>query len=246
MPGAASRIAVDIKYGLIQFSRNRPSILFAFVFPIIIFAILGYILGKPGYLDFLFPGIVGMCILFTAVNETLGAAVKYRSSGLARKITTSPLSSMEWNLSMILTRTIIVLISVAAAYCVAVLVFDVHPDINLISISLILAGSFISVGLGMIMAYIVDSADSVNSASVTLIIPLMLVSGSLFPVERLPVYLRFLSLLSPLTYLNGGLRSAMFDGDMALATTNLVILVFLAIVLFCIDAAIVIAREDQS
>jgi ABC-2 type transport system permease protein len=244
MPGAASRIAVDIRYSLVQFSRNRQSILFTFIFPIILFVVLGCLLGTPGYVDFLFPGILGMCILFTAVNETMGAAVKFWSSGLYQKLTASPLTNVEWNLARILTGTLIVLLSVAAAYCVAVFVFGVHPEINPISISMILVGAFISTGLGMVMAYIITDTGSVNSASITLIIPLMLVSGSLFPVERLPDYLRFLSIISPLTYLNEGLRSAMFGGDIAYSLTNLVILLFLAFVLFCIDAAILIGRDD--
>lgn len=246
MGGAASRIALDIKYGLVQFSRNRQSVLFTFVFPIVLFAILGYVLGGPGYIEFLFPGILGMCILFTAVNQTMGAIVKYRSTGLFQKITASPMSGIEWNLSKMLTGTIIVMLSVAAAFLVASLVFGVRPDMNAVSIALVLAGTFISIGFGMVMALVIDGTDWVNSASITVIIPLMLVSGSLFPVERLPDYLRFVSLLSPLTYLNGGLRSAMFGGDTAYALVNLVILVFLGIVLFCVDAAILMGRDGQS
>jgi ABC-2 type transport system permease protein len=246
MANAASRIALDIKYSLIQFSRNRQSILFTFIFPIVLFIILGYLLGGSGYIDFLFPGILGMCILFSAVNETMGAIVKYRSSGLFQKITASPLSSIEWNLSRILTGTVVVLLSVMVAFIVALLVFGVRPDINVVLISLVLAGTFIFIGLGMIMSYIVENADSVNSASVTLIIPLMLVSGSLFPVDRLPDYLRFLSLLSPLTYLNEGLRSAMFGGDAGYAMTNLGILIFLGFVLFCVNAAILMGRDGQA
>lgn len=244
MPNITSRIALDIRYSLVQFSRSRQSILFTFIFPIILFVVLGYLLGKPGYVDFLFPGILGMCILFIAVNETMGSIVRYRSTGLYQKIMASPMSGIEWNLSRILTGTIIVILSVTSVYCVAILVFGSHPDINPITISMVLAGAFISTGLGMAMAYIVRDAGSANSASFTLIIPLMLVSGSLFPVERLPDYLRFLSILSPLTYLNQGLRSAMFDGDIAYEVTNLAILVFLAFVLFCIDAAILIGRDD--
>jgi ABC-2 type transport system permease protein len=187
-----------------------------------------------------------MCILFSAVNETMGAIVKYRSPGLFQKITASPLSGIEWNLSRMFTGTAVVLFSVTAAFLVALLVFGVRPNINALSIALILAGTFISICLGMIMAYIVGNMDSVNSASVTLAIPLMLVSGSLFPVERLPDYLRFLSLLSPLTYLNEGLRSAMFGGDVGYAMTNLGILIFLGFVLFCVNAAILMGRDGQA
>jgi ABC-2 type transport system permease protein len=246
---AISRITVDVKYNMVQFFRNKQSIFITFVFPAILLVILGYLLGGrsgPGYLDFLLPGILGMCILFSAVNWTMGAIVRYRASGIFQKMSMTPLSSIEWNLSRILTGAMIVIFSVAAALFVAWLAFGVRPGINAIFLSLVITGSFISVGLGMIMAYLIEDVDSVNAASFTLIIPLMVLSGSLFPIERLPSYLQFLSIISPLTYLNNGLRSSMFGGDAGYAITNLAVIIFLGFVLFCAGAAILMGKEGQA
>ena len=77
---------------------------------------------------------------------------------------------------------------------------------------MILAGSVTFVGLGMVIAYLIDDADSVNAMTYVVVLPLIVLSGSLFPVERLPGLLRFPSIVSPLTYLNDGLRDAMFGG----------------------------------
>jgi len=184
-----------------------------------------------------------MCILFSAVNETMGTIVRYRAAGLLQKLAVSPLSSIEWNLSRVITGTILVILSVTAVLMAAILIFGIKPDLNVISVSLIIAGSFISIGLGMVMAYLIEDVDSVNSAAFTLVIPLMIISGSLFPVERLPYYLQFLSILSPLTYLNNGLRSSMFGGSFEYAATNLFIVIMLGVVLFCICAAILTAKE---
>lgn len=246
---AISRVAVDFKYGMVQFARNKQSIFITFVFPVILLIILGYLPGGqsgPIAIDFLLPGILGMSILFSAVSWTMGSIVRYRAAGVFQKMSMTPLSSMEWNLSRVLTGALIVILSVAVALLVSWLVFGVWPAINAISLSLVIAGSFISVGFGMIMAYVIEDVDSVNAASFTLIIPLMVVSGSLFPVERLPLYLQFLSILSPLTYLNNGLRSSMFGGDAGYAITNLAVVLFLGFVLFCAGAAILMGKEGQA
>ncbi|HTX44431.1 MAG TPA: ABC transporter permease [Methanocella sp.] len=246
---AVSRIAVDVKYNMVQFFRNKQAIFITFVFPAILLVILGYLLGARSgvdYLDFLLPGILGVCILFSAVNWTMGAIVRYRATGIFQKMSMTPLSSMESNMSRIITGALIVMLSVTASLLVAWLVFGVRPDINVLFLSLVLAGSFISAGLGMIMAYLIEDVDSVNAASFTLIIPLIVLSGSLFPVERLPSYLQFLSILSPLTYLTNGLRSAMFAGDAGYAITNLAIVIFLGFVLFCAGAAILMGKEGQA
>ena len=71
---------------------------------------------------------------------------------------------------------------------------------------MVIVGSVTFVGLGMILAYLIEDSDSVNAVAYVVIMPLIVLSGSLFPVERLPQLLQFLSALSPLTYLNDGLR----------------------------------------
>ena len=78
---------------------------------------------------------------------------------------------------------------------------------------MVIVGSVTFVGLGMILAYLIEDSDSVNAVAYVVIMPLIVLSGSLFPVERLPQLLQFLSALSPLTYLNDGLRDAMFGGS---------------------------------
>jgi len=358
-----SRMATDIKYSLIQFLRNKQSVFFAIVFPVIFLIVLGYLLGgqsgpqtlyyadgdgsqasrafitslgsaggfelrdgsgmdlagelkdgkipayiempegfgdsvadnssgaglklyydesKPSstaivsavrqavdefnlagmkgpvtlsvrdvatsgvnYVDFLLPGILGMCIMFSALNETIGVIVKYRANGVFNMLSVTPMSTIEWNLARIISGTLIVLVSVAVALGIAWLAFGVVPGINVLSVLLVLAGSVMFVGLGMIVAYVVEDVGSPNAVSLMITLPLMMVSGSLFPVDQLPHLLRFFSAISPLTPLNNGLRSAMFTGDYGLATVNLLISLGLGFVLFTVGVAVLMGKEGQ-
>ena len=196
-------------------------------------------------IDFLFPGILGMCIMFTAINETMSVIIRYRTSGLAQKLSATPLSTIEWNSAKIIHGTVIMLLSVAVALAVAWVVFGIRPDINAVTVLLIIAGSLMFVGLGMIVSNFVNDVKSVNAVAFSVTLPLMLISGSLFPVERLPVVLQFASVFSPLTCLNNGLRSAMITGDMGTALGNLFGGAFLALVLFAVGVGILMKNDGQ-
>lgn len=243
-------MATDIKYSLLQFLRSRQSVFFSLAFPAIFMVILGYLLGGASdggdsYTVYLLSGILGMCIMFSALNETMGTISRYRANGVFNMLSVTPMSTIEWNLARIISGTIIVLLSVAVALAAAWLAFGVLPAINAISVLLVIAGAFMFIGLGMIIAYVVDDVRSPNMVSLMITLPLMMVSGSLFPIGDLPFLVRFFSVLSPLTPLNNGLRSAMFAGDIGSAAVSLVISIGLGFVLFTIGVAVLMGKEGQ-
>jgi ABC-2 type transport system permease protein len=244
---AAFRLITDARYSLLLFFRNRQSMFFSFVFPVLFLVALGYLFGEgigDGEIGFLLPGIIGMCILFSAINGTTGSMVRYRTNGVLRRIATTPLTVFELNSSRIASGMIVVLASAAVSVLAAWLAFGAAPAINVVSVAVLIAGSITFVCLGMVLAHLIDDPDSVNAISYLVIIPLILLSGSLFPVERLPGPLQFVSILSPLTYLNDGLRASMFGDSYWVATVNTALCCFLCLVLFCVGVAIVMAKEE--
>lgn len=247
MPRMAARLATDVRYGLLLFFRNRQSLFLSFVFPALFLLALGYLLGGEsdrGRIDYLLPGIIGMCILFSAISGTTGSMVKYRTNGVYRKLATTPLTGFERSAAQMVTGMTIVTLSAAVSLLMAWLVFGVVPGINAASALVVIAGSVTFVCLGMVVAYLVDDSDSVNVITYIVVIPLVLLSGSLFPASRLPELLRFVSVLSPLTYLNNGLREAMFGSSPGAALLDVAICGFLCLVLFCAGVAILMGKEE--
>jgi ABC-2 type transport system permease protein len=244
------RLATDLRFSLLMYARSRQAMFFSFVFPVLFLATAWFLLGDPSdpatreQVEYLLPGIISTCILFSAISCTAGSIVRYRASGTFRKLMTTPLSSYELNASRIASGQVVVLLSSALTLLVAWLAFGIAPDLNVVSVLVILAGSVTFVGLGMVIAYLIDDADSVNAMTYVVILPLIVLSGSLFPVERLPGLLRFPSIVSPLTYLNDGLRDAMFGGSYLEALFSLALCGFLGFMLFTIGVAILMSREN--
>jgi hypothetical protein len=82
-----------------------------------------------------------------------------------------------------------------------------------------------------LIANFVRDPDAASAASFTITLPLILVSGSLFPASQLPGFLQAIAAISPLTYLNDGLRNAMVTGNTGQAVVDLAIIAALGIVL---------------
>ena len=81
--------------------------------------------SNVNYLDFLFPGIIGMSVMSIAVNGTVGQSARNRATGVFRKLATTPISRIEWNAARIINQTIILMMSLAVSILAAWLIFDI-------------------------------------------------------------------------------------------------------------------------
>lgn len=196
------------------------------------------------YADFLLPGIIGMTIMVTCVSATVGTSAKSRARGVFRKLATTPLTRIEWNGSRIITQTITLLVSMAISLAVAYVVFQARPDINPVSVLMVVAGGALFAGLGNLIAVFVRDEDTASNAANMLTFPIMFVSGSFMPVDSMPWFLQDLAAVSPLTYLNNGLRSAMITGNFGDAFACLAIVGVLGIVLFSAGVVLLKWKED--
>ncbi|HEY3421600.1 MAG TPA: ABC transporter permease [Methanocellaceae archaeon] len=197
---------------------------------------------KP--LDFVLPGIIGMALMMSSITSTVSVNVKNRARGVFRKLATTPMSRLEWNISKMVSQSIIALMSVVVSLAVAWVVFGLHPNIDIFTIAFILLGTMTFVGLGMIFAAVLKSEESAGSVSSMICLPLMFLSGTFFSIDLMPSFLKIVAQISPLTYLNYGLRDVMISGNYDDALTDLAILAVIGIVFFAIGVALMKWKEE--
>ena len=246
------RLLTDIKYSLTIFSRNTGGMFWTFGFPIMLFVILGFMYspqaasmpGVGNMMEFMLPGIIGMSIMSASMNSTVAINVKNRARGIFRKLATTPVSRIEWNASKIITQAIITLLSVGLSVVFAGLVFNLHPNVDIIAILLVIVGTITFVGLGLIIASLLKSEESATSAANMVTFPLMFLSGSFFPVDNMPWFFKLFADVSPLTYLNNGLRDTMISGNPGDAVTSLIIVASIGAVFFVAGVAALKWKED--
>lgn len=195
------------------------------------------------YFDFLLPGILAICIM-AAINMAVGGITHLRDIGLFRKLSTTPFTSLQWIGAKIVVWTIIVVLTLILPLILSILAFGTHPSINLITVLLVITGTAMFAGLGIIFANYAKDPESATSAVMAITFPLMFISGTFLPVENMPWFLQYIANVSPLTYLSNGLRSSMITGNTGDALTNLAIVGILGIILFGIGVAVFNWKEE--
>jgi len=162
------------------------------------------------YIHFLVPGVIGMTLIST--STIAGLSVLWdREFGFLKEIMVAPVSRLSIALgrivggmtTSIIQAILILVISIGMGFS-----FLSLPSLFLTIIIMILISSGF-IGLGLILASIMRDIQGFGLITQLVIMPLVFLSGAIFPLTNLPVFLRYISYLNPLTYGVEGLRRAL-------------------------------------
>jgi ABC-2 type transport system permease protein len=183
------------------------------------------------YIDFLLPGILGMTLMFIGVQGGL-PIIQQRQAYIIKRLGSTPLRRSMLVLGDVVFRMIVVLLSAALIILVGRLVFDVRMVGNWFSLcGIILLGSLVFVNLGYVIAAFVKTQESAMPVVQIVDLPMMILSGTFFPITSMPSFIEPLVKILPLTYLNDALRQIMVAGTPLYSmTTDIAVLAAWAIV----------------
>jgi ABC-2 type transport system permease protein len=204
--------------------------------------------GEGGfrYIDFFVPGVIGMTVMTTGLMGAVNINTEYRMNGVLRKLATTPLSKLDWILGVVLYEVLIAFVAAAIIIGLGYLpvsIFDVHAVLTVPAVLLIFAGTLAFPGMGMILARFVRDPTAADAAANAIAFPMMFLSGTFFPIEMYPEFLKPIAQILPLTYLNDGLRAAMINNQPDIAFTNTVIVTIIAVISIGVGVVVTSWRE---
>ena len=174
-----------------------------------------YLYGGPQYTqnDALAPLFIGLFSFFFVFLLASVAFLRERSQGTLERLMVSPLSRAELTLGYVLGFTLFALLQSLVILFFVVYVLRVHFAGNLWLIFLVT----VTLTIGGVNMGIFASAFARNELQVIQFIPLLLVpqvllGGLFFPVKTLPIVLKQLAYVMPLTYANFALQDVMLKG----------------------------------
>ena len=206
---------------VVKFVRDRSRLIGALAQPLAFWVLLGLGFGGSfqmpgtgaegvGYLEYLFPGIIALILLFTAIFSTI-SVVEERQSGFLQAPLVAPVPRPALTLGIISGGTTL---AVVQALLFVVLWPLVGPGLSVVgvllsaAVSLLLALAFTS--LGFVIAWRMDSTRGFHAVMNLFLLPLWFLSGSFFPAEGASAALRWTILLNPVTYAVSALRQALY------------------------------------
>jgi ABC-2 type transport system permease protein len=169
--------------------------------------------GAPGvnFRAFLFPGVLGISVLFTAVFSGI-SIVWDREFGFLREMLVAPISVTSILLGKCLGgATIATLQGVVLLALAGVVDVPYDPVLMLQLLGMLFLTAFTVTALGLVLAARVKQIQTAMPIVQLAIAPMMFLSGSFFPLRNLPTWLTVATHLNPLTYAVQPMREVVFD-----------------------------------
>ena len=192
----------------------------------------GVVSGTPSYFDFIAPGIMAMTVMMSVMTGLPVAISQEKEVGTLDGMMVAPINRLSIILGKTLGQTARGLIQGIIILALAVGLFGVtiHGSILLV-FGLLLLGVFSFVGLGIVITSFAKDQETATMLMMTLMFPMMFLSGVFFPIQQMPWYMQSISKVLPLTYASQALRKVMVlgAGIPAISTELTILIVFGAI-----------------
>jgi ABC-2 type transport system permease protein len=199
------------------FWRNRESAVFIFIFPILLFLLLGAVYDKPieGHkaANVLLAGMMGYGVANTAFSGIAIQLVVRREAGILKRLRSTPLPPRAY-LAAVLTSTLVVFaLQTVALFVIGKALFGTRGPHHLAALlPVLLLGVATFAGLGLAAASLIRSADGASAIVTVILLPMAFLSGSFGSTRRYPAFLRAIGDVLPLRHFIRALEHVYLDG----------------------------------
>ncbi len=203
-----------------RFLRQRSRVIGAFAQPLLFWILLGGGFGlsfRPAgtptdvdALQYFYPGILVLVLLFTAIFSTI-AVVEDRRSGFLQGVLVAPISRARVVLAQALGGTTLAVAQGALLLALAPMVgVPLTLSAALASVAVMAVVAFALTSLGLVIAWRMESTQGFHAIMNLILMPIWLLSGAFFPVAGAAGWLGWAMHLNPLTYGMGALRRCLY------------------------------------
>lgn len=164
--------------------------------------------------DYNVPGVIGLISLLVCQLLTSLAVVREREIGTLEQLMVSPLTPGELIIGKTLPFGIIGLVDLVLVSTVAILWFGVPLQGSLIllaiaSVLFLLYG----LGIGLLISTISSTQQEAFMVSFLIFMPVVMLSGFMFPVSSMPVFFQWVTLVNPLRHFLVVVRGIFLKGS---------------------------------
>lgn len=160
---------------------------------------------------FIFPGVLSMAVLFTAIFSAI-SIVWDREFGFLREMLVAPVSRTSVVLGKALGGSTIAMFQGTLMLVFAPLIgISLSAELVLTLMLEMLLLAFTMTSLGIVIASRMQSMESFSVVMQFVLMPMFFLSGALFPLRNVPGWLAFLNKIDPVSYGVDPLRQAVLS-----------------------------------
>jgi ABC-2 type transport system permease protein len=165
-------------------------------------------------IQFVTPGLLGWAV---AMSASFGAAATlqgWRQSKLLRRLQLSPVRTGTMVAARIAVTVAVALIQMAIFLGLGAVAFGLSLTGSWwMAVPVLLVGTLCFMSIGLLAGAIAKTTEGAVNMANFLVLPMAFLSGSFFPLDAAPAWLRAVSNLLPLKHLNEGMLDVMVRGE---------------------------------
>jgi ABC-2 type transport system permease protein len=207
----------ELRYQQLVFWRSKEAALFIFLFPLLLFVLLGSIYngriyGVPAP-QALLAGLLGYGCANTAFAGLAIQLVVRRELGILKRLRATPLSATTYIAAMLASTLTVFVLQVIALFAIGGLFYSTpFPHAFGSLVLAVVIGAAVFAALGVATASVIRSAEGSSAVVNFVLLPMAFLTGSFGPTRHYPAFLRAIGDVLPLKYLIDILNAVYLHG----------------------------------
>jgi ABC-2 type transport system permease protein len=204
---------------IVRFLRQRNRIVGALGTPLVFWLLFGsgfgssfrsQVLGGDAYLEYSYPGVLILILLFTAIFSTI-SIIEDRQLGFLQAVLVAPIPRSAITLGKILGGTTLALVQAWLFLLLAPAVgISLDPGKMAAITGTLLLVAFALTAMGFFIAWRMESTQGFHAIMNLVLLPMWMLSGALFPAAGAPLWIEMIITLNPLSYGVAALRRILY------------------------------------
>lgn len=182
----------------------------------------------------LVPGLAGLILLFVGTLLTSLGVVRERQAGTLEQLAVMPFRGRDVFLGKIAPYLLVAAVDLVVVLAAGIFLFDVPFNGSAAALTLGAAlFLFVTLGLGVLISSVSENQGQAIQLALMTVMPQVLLSGIIFPLDSMAAGVRWLGYLLPLTYFNQIAQGVMVRGaPLSALLTPTVVLAAMGTVVF--------------
>jgi ABC-2 type transport system permease protein len=185
--------------------RSRESAVFTFIFPLLLFVLLGSVYsghyyGKPASQVLLADLLAYACAMVTFAGLAIVLVIR-REQSLLKRLRATPLRSTTFVASLLASTLVVFAIETVALFVLGAVVYGTPFPSQVASLAvLVVFGGACFAAMGVGLSGLIHSAEGSSAVVNLIVLPMAFLSGAFGPTLHYPHVLRVIGDVLPLTY----------------------------------------------
>jgi ABC-2 type transport system permease protein len=196
----------ELHYQQVAFWRSREAAVFIFIFPLLLFLLLGSvyngkIYGVPAP-EALLAGLLGYGCANTAFAGLAIQLVVRRELGILKRLRATPLPAATYIAALLTSTLLVFALQVVTLFVLGRVLYGTPFPHALGSLVLaVVIGAMVFAAIGVATASLIRSAEGSSAVVNFILLPMAFLTGSFGPTRHYPRFLRAIGDVLPLKYL---------------------------------------------